>query len=238
MSSGPVVRGDRHAVLFDLDGTLADTAPDLGYALNALLRARDLPELPVSLLRAHASSGARGLLNVGFGIDPGDPGFERLREEFLDTYEKNLSRASALFPRMPELLERIEAHGVRWGIVTNKAKRFTHPLVRALRLEDRAACVVCGDSTPFAKPHPAPMLEALSRLGLDAGQCIYVGDDERDVQAAHAAGMPAVVVRYGYLGNGRPPEEWGADLLVNSPDELGSWLFGAVPSGRMLAGSG
>lgn len=214
-----------NSVLFDLDGTLADTAPDLGYALNQQRLGRGLAELPIAELRIHASSGARGLLQRGFGIGPDDSDYLAMRDEFLDLYERNVSRSSALFPGVASVLDQLDARGVSWGIVTNKAERFTFPLLRALRLLDRAACVVCGDTTPYAKPHPAPLLEAMSRLGASASGCIYIGDDERDVQAAHAAGLRAVVVRYGYLGNGRPPEEWGTDLLVDSPAELGVMLF-------------
>jgi phosphoglycolate phosphatase len=214
-----------HGVLFDLDGTLADTAPDLGFALNQQRLVRGMPEISMGDLRAHASSGARGLLQVGFGIGPEQAGYPELREEFLNIYENNLSRSTALFPGVPPLLDRIEDEGLVWGIVTNKAERFTFPLLRALGLLDRAACVVCGDTTPHPKPHPAPLIEAMTRIGTSGEHCIYVGDDERDVQAGHAAGMSVVVVRYGYLGNGRPPEEWGADLLVDSPAELDSILF-------------
>ena len=217
--------GNIRSVLFDLDGTLADTAPDLGFALNQQRLKRGMAELSVVDLRIHASSGARGLLQQGFGIGPEDAGYPEMRDEFLDLYEKNLARSSALFPGVSSLLNDIEDRGLTWGIVTNKAERFTFPLLRALRLTDRAACVICGDTTPHAKPHPAPLIEALSKIRASADQCIYVGDDERDVQAGHAAGMSVVVVRYGYLGNGRPPEEWGADLYVDSPAELGPILF-------------
>ncbi|HVY06333.1 MAG TPA: HAD-IA family hydrolase [Burkholderiales bacterium] len=218
-------------ILFDLDGTLADTAPDLGYALNCMRAARGLAELPVSELRTLASSGARGLLQAGFGITPAHAGYEAMRDEFLDVYEKNLARSSTLFPGIAALLDRIENGGRVWGIVTNKAQRFTLPLLRALDVLDRAACVVCGDSTPHAKPHPAPILEAMRRVQAHPRECLYVGDDERDVQAGHAAGMKVTVVRYGYLGNGRPPEEWGADTLVDTPDQLGSSLFETSATG-------
>ena len=215
-------------VLFDLDGTLADTAPDLGYALNQQRLARGMPELPIEAVRSQASSGARGLLKIGFGIEPGQSGYEDLRDEFLDIYEENLARNSRLFPGVSTLLEQIERRGLRWGIVTNKSERFTFPLLRALALIERAACVICGDTTPNPKPHPAPLLAAAKKLGIPAPQCIYVGDDVRDVQAGHAAGMPVVVARYGYLGNGAPPEEWGADGFVDSPADLLGILFGGV----------
>ena len=212
-------------VLFDLDGTLADTAPDLGFALNQQRLARGMSELPIETVRSQASSGARGLLKIGFGIEPGQSGYEAMRDEFLEIYEENLARSSQLFPGVSALLEQIERRGLRWGIVTNKAERFTFPLLRALSLIERAACVICGDTTPNPKPHPAPLLAAAKKLGVPPGQCIYVGDDERDVQAGHAAGMPVVVARYGYLGNGRPPEQWGADGFVDSPADLLCVLF-------------
>ena len=221
MSAGPRRSGiGVRSILFDLDGTLADTAPDLAFALNQLRLVRGMPELSVSNLRIHASSGARGLLHEGFGIRPVDAGYIEMRDEFLDIYEKNLARSSALFAGVPSLLDEMDNRGIPWGIVTNKAERFTFPLLRALELMERARCVICGDTTPYAKPHPAPIIEALRRLGAVANECIYVGDDERDVLAGHAAGMKVVVVRYGYLGNGRPPEEWGADLYIDAPGEL------------------
>ena len=212
-------------VLFDLDGTLADTAPDLGFALNQQRLARGMPELPIEAVRSQASSGARGLLKIGFNIEPGQSGYDAMREEFLDIYERNLSRSTRLFPGVSALLEEVERHGLRWGIVTNKAERFTFPLLRALTLVDRAACVICGDTTPNPKPHPAPLLAAAEKLGIPARQCIYVGDDERDVQAGHAAGMPVVVARYGYLGNGTPPQLWGADGFIDAPEDLLIVLF-------------
>jgi phosphoglycolate phosphatase len=212
-------------VLFDLDGTLADTAPDLGFALNQQRLARGMPELPIEAVRSQASSGARGLLRIGFNIEPGQNGYDAMRDEFLDIYERNLSRNTRLFPGVSALLEQVERRGLRWGIVTNKAERFTFPLLRALTLMDRAACVICGDTTPNPKPHPAPLLAAAEKLGTPARQCIYVGDDERDVQAGHAAGMPVVVARYGYLGNGTPPEQWGADGFIDAPEDLLGVLF-------------
>jgi 2-phosphoglycolate phosphatase len=216
---------DVRSVLFDLDGTLADTAPDLGFALNQQRVARGLSELSIEEVRSYASSGARGLLQIGFGIRPEDSGYEEMRDEFLDLYARNLARNSTLFPGIAHLLDDIEQRGLAWGIVTNKAERFTLPLLRALGLMDRARCIVCGDTTPYAKPHPAPLLDAMCKVGTTAEHCLYVGDDERDVQAGHAAGMRVVVVRYGYLGGGRAPEEWGADLLVDSPAELAPILF-------------
>jgi phosphoglycolate phosphatase len=208
------------AILFDLDGTLADTAPDLAYALNLMRDKRGLPPLPDSMLRAHASSGARGLIGVGLGIQPGDAAFESAREEFLDNYQIHLARSTRLFSGVTELLSTIESQGLSWGIVTNKSQRFTQPVLQALALADRAACSISGDTTAHAKPHPAPMRAALEALGVSAAECYYVGDDERDVQAGHASGIEPVIALYGYLGNGKPPDQWGARLSIKQPLDL------------------
>jgi N-acetyl-D-muramate 6-phosphate phosphatase len=208
------------AVLFDLDGTLADTAPDLSGALNRMRERRSLAPLAVEALRPHASSGARGLIGAGFGIAPGHPDYESLREEFLDEYEAHLMHESTLFEGVTGMLDAIEARGLAWGIVTNKIERFTLPLVGLLGLHVRAGCVVSGDTTPHAKPHPAPLLEAAHRLALAPAQCLYVGDDERDMQAARGAGMGAIVAGYGYLGSGTPPRDWDADHIIDSPAGL------------------
>ena len=216
------------AVLFDLDGTIADTAPDLGYALNQQRQARGLPALPIAEVRSHASSGARGLLKIGFDMTPDDSGYEAMRDEFLDIYEENLARSSDLFPGVASLLAQIEQRGMAWGIVTNKAERFTFPLLRALGLLERSGAVICGDTTPHPKPHPAPLFAAADKMGVAATNCLYVGDDERDVQAGQAAGMLVIVARYGYLGNGKPPESWGADGYIDSPMELLGFLSGGA----------
>jgi phosphoglycolate phosphatase len=211
---------DVQAVLFDLDGTFADTAPDLGYALNVLLQARGRDPLPIEQIRRVASSGARGLLGVGLGVSPEDPDYAALSAQFIDVYEANLCRETRLVPGIGELLEVLRARGMRWGIVTNKAQRFTLPLMRLLGLSDRAGCIVCGDSTPHRKPHPAPLLMAADTLAIDPSSCIYLGDDERDMIAGRAAGMRVAVAEYGYLGIGNPPEHWAADLRVAHPMEL------------------
>ncbi|HWQ40156.1 MAG TPA: HAD-IA family hydrolase [Burkholderiales bacterium] len=208
------------AVLFDLDGTLADTAGDLGHALNLQRRARGLNAVPLDLIRPHASAGARGLLRLGFGIEPGDPEFEAMRSEFLDLYEQNLSRTTALFPGVPEMLAELERNAVRWGIVTNKPRRFALPLLRTLGLGERSACTICGDMVDAPKPHPASLLEAARRLQLPPADCLYVGDDRRDTEAARAAGMQSVIALYGYLGNGEPPGSWGALAMIESPLDL------------------
>ncbi len=208
------------AVLFDLDGTFADTAPDLGRALNRLRVEQRLEPLPIAIMRAHASSGARGLLKAGLGLTPESEGYDALRDRFLELYAENLCVETRLFEGIPELLSKIEARDLRWGIVTNKAKRFTEPLLRTLAIGHRAACIVSGDSTPHIKPHPAPLLRAATLLSLPAEDCVYVGDDLRDVQAARAAGMRFVAAGWGYLGDGADPHTWDADAVVSNPREI------------------
>jgi phosphoglycolate phosphatase len=215
-------------VLFDLDGTLADTAGDLGYALNLQRVRRNLDEIPLHLVRPHASAGARGLLRLGFGIDAEHPDYEQMRSEFLDFYAGNLHRTTALFPGVAQTLTELEQRRVRWGIVTNKPSRFTLPLVAALGLSGRSACIVCGDMVSAPKPHPAALLEAAARLAVGPESCVYVGDDERDVIAARAAGMDSVIALYGYLGSGIPPADWGASAAIASPLQLVS-LPGLAP---------
>jgi phosphoglycolate phosphatase len=207
-------------VLFDLDGTLADTAPDLAGAVNRMLATRDRSPLPLDALRPVASHGARGLIGRAFGLTPGDVDYEDLRQEFFREYESALCEDSELFPQMAETLEQIERDGLLWGIVTNKIARFTDPLVRGLGLAHRAVCVVSGDTTAHAKPHPAPLLHALATAGVDAGDAVYVGDDLRDVQAGRAAGLRTIAAAYGYLGEGEPVERWGADHIIDRPSEL------------------
>ncbi|HQR22374.1 MAG TPA: phosphoglycolate phosphatase [Burkholderiaceae bacterium] len=207
-------------VLFDLDGTLVDTAPDLAGAVNRMLAARSRPPLALEVLRPLASHGARGLIGRAFGQKPGDAGFEDLRQEFFREYESALCRESGLFPLMAETLEQLESQGLRWGIVTNKIARFTEPLVEALGLAQRAACVVSGDTTPHAKPHPAPVLHALLSADVEAGSAVYVGDDLRDVQAGRAAGVRTVAAAYGYLGDEEPIDRWGADHIIDQPSDL------------------
>jgi len=207
------------AVFFDLDGTLADTAPDLGYALNTMRAARGRPPLPSSSTRPVASSGARGLLQAGFGVGPGHPDYDAMRSEFLRLYEANICRESRLFPGVPELLAAIEARGLTWGVVTNKAERLARLLLDLLGVSSRTSCLVGGDSTPNIKPHPDPLLAACRKTGHAAADCVYIGDDLRDIKAAHAAGMRAAAAKWGYL-NGKDPERWNADWLVDRPQEL------------------
>jgi N-acetyl-D-muramate 6-phosphate phosphatase len=205
------------AVLFDFDGTLADTAADLSRALNCLRRARGLADLPLEALRPYASSGARGLIGAGLGITPEHAEFDSLRQAFLEHYERDICVDTHLFPGMPELLSALEARQLNWGIVTNKSTRLTRLLVAKLRLETRTACVVCGDTTPHLKPNPASLLHAAGTLALAPSACIYLGDDLRDIQAAQAAGMRSVAVGWGY---GKDLASWRADAIIEKPMDL------------------
>ena len=215
---------DVDAVLFDLDGTLADTAGDLAGAVNRMRRERGLAAAPVQAMRAYASSGARGLLQAGLGVTSDAPDYAALRDEFLRNYEACLAETTRLFDGVDDLIDALDARGFPWGIVTNKATRFTAPVVRALALVPRARVVVSGDTTPHAKPHPAPLLHASQALGIDAARCVYVGDDLRDVVAGNAAGMATLVAGWGYLGVGEPHEEWPARGVAERPMDVLGWL--------------
>jgi N-acetyl-D-muramate 6-phosphate phosphatase len=207
------------AVLFDLDGTLADTAPDLAYAINCMRAARNLPPLPLSATRPVTSLGARGMLDVAFGIGPDDPAYGSLREEFLDLYEKNICRETRLFPGTDRLLKLLEGRGLRWGVVTNKAERLARLLLGMLDLTSRASCIIGGDTAARAKPHPDSLIAACRVIGVEARKCIYVGDDRRDVEAGQAAGMRVVAARWGYC-NGGKPESWNADWIMGQPADI------------------
>lgn len=208
------------AVFFDLDGTLADTAPDLAAAANRLVVEHGMPPVAYEKLRPVASHGARGLIGAAFGKRPEDPEFPALRDTFLSYYEADIAVHTRLFEGMDDVLAKLEADGVPWGIVTNKIARFTVPLVRAIGLTPRASAVVSGDTTAHAKPHPAPLLYAAELSGVTAARCLYVGDDLRDIQAGKAAGMATIAAAYGYCGEDEPPESWGADFLIHRPSEL------------------
>ena len=212
-------------VFFDLDGTLADTAPDLVAATNQLLVARNLTPKPYEFLRPYASAGARGLLEGAFGITPDHPDFLSLRDEFFANYENALLVHSTLFDGMDHLLEQMEKANIPWGIVTNKSERFTNPLTDLMGLRQRAVSTVSGDTTPHAKPHPVPILHAARIANIDPTKSIYVGDDIRDVIAGKAAGMLTVAAAYGYCGCKEPPEAWGADYIINNPLDLLQIIF-------------
>ena len=211
-------------VLFDLDGTLIDSAPDLAGAANAMRLARGMEPLEVEVLRPMVGSGARGMVGLALGVRPGDDTFDALRNEFLERYEACLLERTAVFAAMTPVLDALERAGMPWGIVTNKAERFALPVTIGLDLQRRAAAVVCGDTTPHSKPHPAPLLEAARRVGIGAGSSVYVGDDLRDVQAGRAAGMATLVAAWGYLGAGEPIAAWGADAVLEQPNALLHWL--------------
>ena len=217
-------QGKTRAVLFDLDGTFADTAPDMARALNHVRALNGLPNLPQADIRPYVSGGARGMLGVGFGIVPEDPRFDALRDAFLEFYEQNVCIESVVFPGMMQLVVELERRAIRWGIVTNKAARFTLPLVRLLKVDQRAACIVCGDSVTRAKPHPDSLLHAMTLLGIPPYAGLYVGDDERDIQAASAAGMRSLAVQYGYLGVTSHPKDWGADGVIDTPGDVLRYL--------------
>ena len=208
------------AILFDLDGTLIDSAPDLGAAADQMRVARGMPSLPIDLYRPLAGSGARGMLHIAFGMTPEDDAFADMREEFFQIYEKRMTQDTTIFDGVPELLTGIVARKLQWGVVTNKSKRFTDPLAAQMSLFATAGAVVSGDTTPHAKPHPEPLLEAARRIGVPPQACVYVGDDERDIIAGKAAGMYTVAAVYGYLGEKQSVEQWNADDVIESPHEL------------------
>ena len=208
------------AVLFDLDGTLVDSAPDLGAAVDKMRVDRGLQSYPLERYRPMAGAGARGMLGEGFGMTPEHPDFASMREEFFVNYESCMTQRTAAFAGVPEMLTALQQRGLRWGVVTNKAERFALPLTRAMALFDTAGAVVAGDTTSHAKPHPAPLLEAARRMGLQPTECLYVGDDERDIVAGLAAGMGTVAASYGYLGRKSDVAAWGAHAAINSPLEL------------------
>jgi 2-phosphoglycolate phosphatase len=212
------------AVLFDLDGTLVDSAPDLGAAADKLRTDRGLAALGVERYRAMAGAGARGMLGVAFGLTPDDADFASLREEFFSNYERRLTEQTSLFEGVQVLIGALQTRGLPWGVVTNKAERFSIPLTQHMPLFASSGVLVSGDTTPFSKPHPEPLYEAARRLGVEPEACMYVGDDERDIAAGRAAGMATVVASYGYLGRAEETATWGADATIGSPIELLSLL--------------
>ena len=208
------------AVLFDLDGTLIDSAPDLGAAADQMRITRGLASLPLERYRPMAGAGARGMLGVAFGITPDAPDFISLREEFFLNYEARMLRNTQVFSGVAELVEALCERGLRWGVVTNKSGRFTDPLTRAIPLFGTAGTIVSGDTTPYSKPHPEPLFEAARRLGVAPEACVYVGDDERDMLAGRAAGMRTIAATYGYMGAQAEVARWDADAAIASPLEL------------------
>lgn len=207
------------AVLFDLDGTLIDSAPDLGAAADKMRTDRGMTSLPFALYRPMAGAGARGMLGVAFGMAPGHADFDAFKEEFFVNYEGCMTQRTYAFDGVAELIELINKAGLKWGVVTNKSERFALPLTRAMPLFSTAQTIIGGDTTPHAKPHPAPLLEAARQIGVMPERCVYVGDDERDIIAGKAARMPTVAAAYGYLGT-TDTTQWNADAIVATPAEL------------------
>ena len=212
------------AIVFDLDGTLIDSAPDLGAAANRMRIKRGLSVLPLDQYRPLAGAGARGMLSIGFGLTPDADNFNAMREEFFAEFERDLLANTVVFDQVDELIQTIEQRGYLWGVVTNKAERFTLPTTQQMPLFRNASCIVSGDTTPHAKPHPMPLLEAAKRAGALPAECIYVGDDERDIVAGLAAGMQTVAVQYGYLGANADTRSWGAQATIAQPLQLLSLL--------------
>jgi phosphoglycolate phosphatase len=208
------------AVLFDLDGTLIDSAPDLGAAADKMRVDRGLPSLPLEKYRPMAGAGARGMLGIAFGMTPDAPDYDAMREEFFVNYENAMTERTVIFEGVPALIASLLELGIKWGVVTNKSMRFTGPLTRQIPFFRSAGAIIGGDSTPHAKPHPEPLFEAARRLKLKPQQCIYVGDDERDVIAGRAAGMGTVAATYGYLGSNADVYVWQADAHIAGPLEL------------------
>ncbi len=212
------------AILFDLDGTLVDTAPDLAFALNTLLQQEGLDALPYDQIRSVASHGSAGLLGLGFGITTENENYRSLQQRFIQIYQDNLARETTLFEGMEEVISSLEKANITWGVVTNKPAFLTEPLMDALGLSHRAACIVCADTTPFTKPHPAPMLHACELIQQPPENCLYIGDAARDIEAGKNANMKTITALYGYLGKQDHPENWQADETINHPRDILQWI--------------
>ena len=208
------------AVLFDLDGTLIDSAPDLGAAADKMRTDRGLPSLPLTQYRPMAGAGARGMLGIAFGMAPSHADFDIFKEEFFKNYEACMTERTYAFDGVADLIAQLNQAGLKWGVVTNKSERFALPLTRAMPLFQSAQTIVGGDTTPHAKPHPAPLLEAARQMDVAPEKCLYVGDDERDIVAGRAAAMPTVAAAYGYLGATAATDHWKADATIATPAEL------------------
>ena len=211
-------------VLFDLDGTLADTAPDLAYALNRVLVERKREPLPFEEIRPAVSHGGIALIKLGFRIEPDDPEFDSLRLRLLDIYRENIAQKTTLFPGMTALLTFIEQQGMNWGVVTNKPGWLTEPLMDALGLSQRAVCIVSGDTCDNRKPHPEPVLHGCQLAGSEAQHCVYIGDAQRDIEAGRRAGLKTIVALFGYIADNDRPQDWGADMAHDSPEAIQAWL--------------
>ncbi len=217
-------RSNLKTILFDLDGTLVDTAPDLSETLNRLLIRHQLPPRSFESIRPYVSHGSNGMLGFAFGVTEGDTEYVDLRKEFLDIYENHLCHQSQLFDGMDEVLDFIEASKLSWGVVTNKPDFLTRPLMQELSLEKRCACIVSGDTLSQRKPEPAPMLHAAELAGSRADECVYVGDAKRDIEAGNRAGMHTLIALYGYIEKNDRPDHWQADGSISKPSELIDWI--------------
>jgi len=213
-----------HHVLFDLDGTLADTAPDLADTLNQVLQEQGRKPLSFARIRPTVSHGSIYMLTTAFGLGEHDPGFPELRSRFLEVYAGRLTNKTKLFQEMAALLDWLDSTGMSWGVVTNKPDKLTQPLLQSLGIHHRTRCIVSGDTLEFSKPHPAPMLHACSLLDCDPAKTLYIGDARRDVQAGHNTGMYTLIAGYGYIGPDDEPEAWGADGMVEEPGEIREWI--------------
>ena len=216
--------GGIQTVLFDLDGTLLDTAPDLAAALNTVLAENRREPLPFEIIRPVMSHGGIAIIRRGFGLEASDPAIEPLRQRLLEVYRANISTHTRPFPGMAEVLDTLEARGLNWGVVTNKPGWLTEPLLSDLRLLQRAACVVSGDTLAQCKPDPAPMLHACALAGSEPQRCVYIGDAQRDVEAGNNAGMYTLVALFGYFQDNDRPQEWQADAMIDTPADLLVWL--------------
>ncbi len=225
MTEAPALQATNiHTVLFDLDGTLADTAPDLALAINTLLAEESREPLPYDLIRQEASFGGKALIKLAFDFHPDSSEFEALRQRFLELYKNKICQHTTLFENMNSVIEGIVSAGMNWGIVTNKPSWLTNPLLALLELDHTPVVVVSGDTTGNSKPHPEPLLHACEVAGSLPNQCLYVGDAERDIEAGIRAGMKTLVALFGYIRDNDTPDKWGADGLVNTPIEILSWL--------------
>jgi phosphoglycolate phosphatase len=218
------LKHEKRAVLFDLDGTLLDTSPDLGGAANAMRLARGLPALSIHELRPYCSHGARGMILKALNVGHEEPGYEELRQEFLRHYESRLCEETQFLPGLDQVVDKIEEAGMVWGVVTNKFARFTEPLLEAMNLRSRMAVCISGDSAAFPKPHPAPLQMATEKLGLPAQAVVYLGDDQRDITSGFHAGCFTMAVAMADFELGTLPESWGADALATNAQEICSLL--------------
>jgi len=207
-------------VLFDLDGTLADTAPDLANALNAIRQKHNLEKLPLEVISPTVSLGGNAMIKLAFDLEEGESGFDEIREQFLNYYLEHIAEETRLYDGMETLLSSLEDNNKTWGIVTNKSGWLTIPLLEALSLDKRTACVVCGDTLEQRKPHPAPILHACELIQAEPAATIYIGDAQRDIEAGNRAGTKTMVALYGYIEKNEAPESWNADAMVSSVDEI------------------